>query len=328
MGSKVQRKCWDFYLSQARRIWNHLPSSVRARPIGRRYARYLDRMVRLHADRKQAVATFFMRNRPELELLTRLVQGKSYGSDLNMTILACSKGAEVYSMVWSIRSARPDLQLKINAVDISQEILDFASRGVYSFERPGSNSTDSYEDLQRNTDKDQNAWIFERMSQEDVAEMFELEGSQARIRPHLKQGIAWILGDARSSFLREDLGLQDIVVANRFLCHMQPQEAKACLSNIAAMVKPGGYLFVSGVDLEVRSSVAVEMGWQPVPELIREIHDGDQSIRRGWPVEYWGLEPLDDTRLDWQTRYASVFKIAGHEASIDLEVATAERQGR
>lgn len=55
-------------------------------------------------------------------------------------------------------------------------------------------------------------------------------------------------------------GLQDIVVANRFLCHIQPEEAEACLRNVARLVKPGGYLFVSGVDLGVRTKVARDLG--------------------------------------------------------------------
>ena len=326
--SRLQQKGWDFYLSQARRVWNHLPASVRALPFGRKYARYLDRMVRLHVDRKQAVATFFMRNRPELELLDSLVGRKSYGSCLNITILACSKGAEVYSMVWGIRSKRPDLQLKITAVDISQEIVNFAARGIYSAERPEETSADRSEGVQQTTDKDQNAWIFERMSNAEIGAMFEMEGNQARIQSYLKQGITWICGDAGSSHLKETLGPQDIVVANRFLCHMQPEEAKACLHNIGGMVKSGGYLFVAGIDLDVRSSVALEMGWHPVPDLMREIHDGDQSIRRGWPVEYWGLEPLDDSRRDWQIRYASVFQIGGQEPTIAIESAAAEHVGK
>jgi hypothetical protein len=76
-------------------------------------------------------------------------------------------------------------------------------------------------------------------------------------------------------------------VANRFLCHMHPEEAEECLCNLARLVKPGGYLFVSGVDLGVRTKVARELGWRPVTELISEIHEGDPSLRRGWPLEYW-----------------------------------------
>jgi hypothetical protein len=37
------------------------------------------------------------------------------------------------------------------------------------------------------------------------------------------------------------------------------------------MVKPDGYLFVSGVDLDVRTKVARDLGWKPVSDLLREI---------------------------------------------------------
>lgn len=115
--------------------------------------------------------------------------------------------------------------------------------------------------------------------------------------------------DAGDPQLIGSLGLQDLVVANRFLCHMQPAAAEKCLRNVARLVKPGGYLFVSGIDLDVRTKVARDLGWKPVTDLIREIHDGDVSLRRGWPLEYCGLEPFDDRQPDWQMRYASVFQI-------------------
>jgi hypothetical protein len=88
-------------------------------------------------------------------------------------------------------------------------------------------------------------------------------------------------------------------------------QAEDCLRNLARLVKPGGYLFVSGVDLGVRSKVARKLGWRPVAELISDIHEGDPSLRRDWPLEYWGLEPFDQGRVDWKTRYASVFQHGG-----------------
>jgi hypothetical protein len=173
-----------------------------------------------------------------------------------------------------------------------------------------------------------NGSMFERMSREEIDAMFEVDGEQATIRPYLKQGITWICGDAASSSLSAAIGLQDIVVANRFLCHMRPEAAEPCLRNLAKMVKPEGYLFVSGVDLDVRTRVALEMGLEPLPEL-REIHDGDDSIRGGWPTEYWGLEPLDDRRMNWQIRYASVFKMGEKMPSECLEFASeARKSGR
>jgi hypothetical protein len=46
-----------------------------------------------------------------------------------------------------------------------------------------------------------------------------------------------------------------------------------------------------------------------VTELIREIHDGDPSLRQDWPLQYWGLEPFDGRRSDWKMRYSSVFQV-------------------
>ena len=247
--------------------------------------------------------------------MRRLLTQKAHGSRLDISVLACSKGAEVYSILWAIRSARPDLKLTTHAVDISQEILEFAERGVYS--RNGSDVSQAPEhesiaargDVNWNTCRDQTGSIFERMTEEEMQEMFEVEGDQARVRPWLKEGIIWLRGDAGDPELAGVLGPQDMVVANRFLCHMEPAAAEACLRNIGRLVRPGGYLFVSGIDLDVRTRVAREMGWKPVTDMMREVHEGDVSLRNGWPLEYWGLEPFDDGRPDWTIRYASVFQI-------------------
>ena len=156
---------------------------------------------------------------------------------------------------------------------------------------------------------DQNAAIFERMTDEELDAIFEMEGDQARVRSCSRRESIWLRGDACDPELVGVLGPQDIVLANRFLCHMKPAAADRCLRNIARLVKPGGYLFVSGIDLDVRTRVARGMGWKPVTDLIRDIHEGDPSLRSGWPLEYWGLEPFCDNRSDWKIRYASVFEI-------------------
>ena len=45
---------------------------------------------------------------------------------------------------------------------------------------------------------------------------------QARVKPWLREGITWQLGDASSPELLHLLEPQDIVVASNFLCHMEP----------------------------------------------------------------------------------------------------------
>ena len=101
---------------------------------------------------------------------------------------------------------------------------------------------------------------------------------------------------------------------------MDPPDAEKCLRNLIRLVKPGGYLFVSGVDLDVRTRVARDLGWAPVKDLMPEIHDGDYSVRADWPWRWWGLEPLNRRREDWELRYASVFRIGQQESSIPTKV--------
>jgi chemotaxis protein methyltransferase CheR len=311
----VFRRYSGAYLFQSEWIWRHLPVFLQRCSVGRGYGRHLHALVRRQAERGQYFATYFLRNRPELELMRRLLDQKPRGSRVDVSVLACSKGAEVYSVMWTIRSARPDLAVTIHAVDISEEIVRFAEGGVYSCKNssvsqaPDHDANSGRGDLDWNTRRDQQSSIFERLTAEEVEAIFEIEGGQARVRSWLREGIIWMSGDASDAALVSRLGPQDMVMANRFLCHMEPPSAEKCLRNIARLVKPGGHLFVSGIDLDVRTRVAKGLGWKPVTELMREIHEGDPSLEQGWPLEYWGLEPFCDDDSDWTTRYASVFQI-------------------
>ncbi len=284
----------NLFIRINRRVWNHLPPSIINLAATRSYGVFLNRLARLSAIRKQNSSTFFFRNRPELELIRRLSDQKPKGSTLRLLVLACSTGAEVYSILWTIRLARPDLKVITHAVDISKEALEFAQKGVYSLTPPHMEQVP----------------IFERMCQAEIEDLFDHEGKRLKIKSWLKEEITWYLGDARDPEIVNVLGCQDIVVANRFLCHMDPPDAERCLRNIARLVNPGGYLLVSGVDLDVRTKVACDLGWEPIQDLIEEIHEGDPSLRDSWPCGYWGLEPLNKRIGDWKNRYASSFRLA------------------
>ena len=124
--------------------------------------------------------------------------------------------------------------------------------------------------------------------------------------------------------LNHTIGLQDLVVASNFLCHMENRCAEECLRNLAGFVSPGGYLFVSGVDLDVRTKVALDLGWKPVSELWAEIHDGDPSVRADWPWQWWGVEPIDRRRPDWQARYTCAFQIGTQDSEADSALTPRE----
>jgi len=280
------------YLRLNEWIWRYLPNSVAMNPAIQGYGRFLHSLVCLDANRRQFFGTFFLRNRPQLELIRRLCAQNRNGAPLNIAVLGCSNGAEVYSILWTIRSVRPDLKILVNAVDISKEVLELAQKGVYSLKAP-----ELVGEL-----------IFKRMAEEEIREMFDIEGDHVKIKEWIKDGIFWRTGDAGDPGILNALGPQDVVVANNFLCHMVPEEAERCLRNIRRLVKPGGYLVVSGIDLDVRTKVASDLGLEPTVDLLEEIHNGDSRLRREWPWQYWGLEPLDKSRRDWKTRYASIFQ--------------------
>jgi len=281
------------YLRLTDWVWRRLPRWIAAFGPVVSYGRFLHSLAGLHSAREMFLGTFFFRNRPELELIRRLADPTARRRPVKIAVLGCSNGAEAYSIRWTLRSMHPGTQFVMHAVDISAAALECAREGVYSR---------GVSDLVREP-------ICALMTAEEIREMFDAEGERLAIKPWLKEGITWRAGDAGDPGMRDALGPQDIVVANRFLCHMAPADAERCLRGIARLVAPGGHLFVSGVDLDVRTKVASDLGWKPVRDLLEGIHDGDRSLRVDWPCKYWGLEPLDKTRPDWGIRYAAAFQV-------------------
>jgi CheR methyltransferase, SAM binding domain len=275
------------------RIWSRLPVPVRDLRSVRAYGGWLHAAVCRRANRQMYMGTQFHRNRPAQELMRRLADRSDPGSPFTITVLGCSIGVEVYSILSTLRSSRPGLEFAVQAVDISPEAVHVAEQGVYS----------------QATSEMVHSRIFDGLTRVERTEMFDWDGDEATIKPWLRDGITWHVDDASDPSLPQRLGPQELVVANNFLCHMSPRAARPCLRNVGRLVTDGGYLFVTGVDLDVRTGVAIEQGWEPISELRGEIHDGDPLVRADWPWRWWGLEPLDQHRRDWETRYTAAFRV-------------------
>ena len=283
----------NFYLRLNGRLWRRLPDSFSSLWPVRSYGNLLHSWARRYGFRAQALSTFFLRNRPQLELIKRLIDRRAEADLLRVAVLGCSTGVEAYSIALRIRSARPDLKLDLHAVDISKRAVEFGKCGRYSL--VASQLTDTN--------------IFERMNETEMMELFDRDGDTVTVKSWIKEAINWRVGDVTEPETISALGAQDIVTANNFLCHMPPVMAERCLRNIARLVRPYGYLVVSGVDLDVRKKVAEDLGWRPVDELLEEIHEGDPCMKTFWPWHYAGLEPLNKKRSDWKRRYAAAFQV-------------------
>lgn len=290
--SELRERLERRLLDAGERVWARLPRAVCDTRALRRCGGWAHISVRRRADREMYLGTQFLRNRPALELMRRLAERGERSGPLRVAVLGCSIGAEVYSIVWALRRDRPALELSVHALDISPEVIVHARTGSYSPEHAAL----------------VHAEIFAGLSEDERDAMFDWDGATGSVKTWLRDGIDWLVADACDPELAGRLGPQDLVVASNFLCHMPPEAARRCLRNIARLVAPGGHLFVSGVDLDIRTEVAREQRWEPVAELREQIHDGDRLVRADWPWRWWGLEPLDRRRADWETRYSAVFR--------------------
>jgi chemotaxis methyl-accepting protein methylase len=319
------------FLRLNQHAWKILPRFFASRPPLVWYGHFLHELARIQGERAQAFNTFFLRNRPELALIQRLAANKK---EVRLAVLGCSTGAEVYSIAWAIKTARTGLRLSLQAVDISHEAVEFAKRAAYGRKaKEGRQKVRDYMAAGRwNVGQPgsellgaEGAEIFERLTPTEMAELFDFDDDVATVKSSIRDGINWHVADVRSPELLESIGLQDIVVASNFLCHMESTEAERCLRNIARMVAPHGYIFVTGVDLDVRTKIAQELGWKPVLDLLEEVHNGDLCLRGQWPCQYAGLEPLNKGRSDWKLRYAAAFQVgSGSADSVALRDIEAE----
>jgi chemotaxis protein methyltransferase CheR len=271
-------------------VWRHLPESILSTTLFRTCGKRIHQVIS-HKDRESSggycrcTDTRFFRNMALLEVLRDLAVKKAVGTGLSIASIGCSTGAELYSLLWFVRSTRPDLEIKACGLDISKSVIAKASAGIFS---------KSDEEL---------AYLSER----DVAALFDNGGEVLRIKPFLSRGLKWLVADALDSGLSNILEPHDLVLANNFIGPFFEEKAEKCLLNISHIVKPNGYLVLFGMDLDLRTRWVKRQGYLPITDRIEQVHVGDRAML-DWPWTRWGLEPLDKGRADWQTRYAVVFQ--------------------
>lgn len=243
-------------------------------------------LVRKYQDRYVSEYTRFFRNQPQLDVLLQLSREKIKGSEVRLAVLGCSNGAELYSAIWTIRSTRPDLNVRSVGLDISASAIDTACKALYA--RDGDEMRDVTDEIRE--------------------AMFEIENGMLKVKGCVRQGATLMVEDAGNPQLPARLGPQDYVIASNFLIHLPNQLAETCLLNIARLVTPGGYVFVWGVDLDIKTRIMKALKMEPVMQNLEDIHMADKRAREVWPLKWWGLEPLDKNRPDWKVRYCTVFR--------------------
>ena len=287
---KALRSAGALLFEASRRIWGAFPVSWRVRWPLRAYGGFLQRLARLRQARAQSSWTCFLRNRAEIAYIGALGRAVRDGGRLSVAIFGCSTGAEAFSASYALRDSAGRIAIEIHASDISPANVAAAQAGRFAAGGPE----------------------LEGLSAAEIVALFEpSEDGSLLVREPWRAPVRFAVADAMDPALARDVGTHDIVIANKFLCHMPEEAARRCLRNIVGTVRPGGVLLVSGVDLDVRSAIARDLGLIPDEAALAALHDGDITLRRGWPFDYWGLEPLDRAKADYAFRYAAAFRKPG-----------------
>jgi chemotaxis methyl-accepting protein methylase len=276
-------------------LWHRFPQDSRRRLPLRKVEKLIYNFSARISNRQQSNSTWFLRNTPLLYTLCELISSRAQPQPLKLCSVGCSTGAELYSLLWLLRRAQPQLNLLPVGVDQSPSVVERARLGKYQREGPELKDLDD----------------------ELLRDMFDPAGSDWQIKNWVAQGVQWIVGDATRAELLAQIGAQDVVLANNFLIHMQKPQAEACLTNLLDLLKPGGLLVCRGTDLDIRQKIVKKFGLIPVLTRIEEIHgaDPERDAPTGWPWRYWSLEPLDKNRKDWRERYATILRVPAENSS-------------
>jgi len=265
-----------------------------------RTGRYIYRRFTRNTVRLQSHYTQFMRNPPLLSLIGALALQYPLNGHVKIASIGCSTGAELYSVLHSVRKFRSDLQLTALGIDISAAVVEVARQGIYHPDVPAAEGS-SY------------AAGRAEVASVDVPSLSEilqpLPDGSVQVKDWLRRDVTWLTADATDGRLLDLIGQQDLVLANNFMGPMEDPLAERCLRNMMRLVAPGGYLIVDGVDLDIKTKVLKASGFQPVLTSQDEIWASDGS-KRGWPWLRWALEPLDRREPDWAVRYTVIFHLA------------------
>lgn len=244
------------------------------------------RVICRYQEKQVALYTRFFRNPPLLDALTHLQLNGADDGVLRVAILGCSDGAEVYSVVQTLRLAYPGAKVKCIGLDVSEAAVLAAREGIWA--------SDSNE--------------LEGVPAQMLDIMFDRRDGALVIKESLREGVIFRVGDACDQRLLETIGPQDLVMANNFLVHLPDKVAEACISNIEKLIVPGGVFVVWGVNLNIKTRVIKLLGLKPLLYNIEKIYQADQAALKAWPLKWWALEPSDFTRSDWDVRYCTIFQ--------------------
>jgi chemotaxis methyl-accepting protein methylase len=207
---------------------------------------------------------------------------------LEILVFACCSGAEAFTLAHIIEKHFPGLRYRIRGFDLVEKVIETARAGVFTREEvyQGPFVTDEY-----------------------VREAFDvLEDGKYRVKPSLRASTSFAVGDLLDQRFIDSLGTADMVLAQNVLFHLPRPQARVAFGHLHETLKPGGALFVNGMDTDMRVSLSKKLELEPLDYLVEEIHN-DARVDRGsgWAANYWGRRPFTKNTREWLRKQGTIF---------------------
>ena len=253
-------------------------------------------------NRNQSHDTWFLRNVPQAKVLANLIQRDfETGSTVRVASIGCSTGAELYSLLYILKSNCPDLKFISQGVDICPSVLEVARKAIYNINEHSTMKGSTYYAGTKE---------LAYLTSESRVALFENDkDSNVKVKEWIRSDTTWHNLSAEDPALAGIIGTQDVVLAKNFLGPMDDNLAVKCLLNIIPLVRPGGYLVIDGIDLNLKAHILPQLKVTPIIHQLKEIYYEDSS-KVGWPWVRWANEPMDLRRADWKYRYCSIFRVS------------------
>jgi len=210
------------------------------------------------------------------------------GQHVEIVLMACSSGAEVYTLASWLMHQVPQLSFHITASDLHQSMVDKAALGEY---------------------KPEEALQSEYITPEFIEQTFIKRGDVYAVKPEIREKATFVQADLLDSQgLAGRFGPAQLVLAQNVLFHLKPEQARVAFGNLYRMLAPKAALLVEGMDQDLRIELTKQYGLEPLLENHRRIYvETRVHTPRDWWNYYWGSEPYFPLRSERERRYGTIF---------------------
>lgn len=206
---------------------------------------------------------------------------------VKIIMFGCCNGAEAYSLSYALKSNHPNLNFSIDAYDIVEDLIKEARTGRYQATQVKGSRF---------------------MTPQTANDMFESYGDMLKVAPTYAAPTRFAVQDITDNHFLSTLPQADMIFAQNILFHLPRDKAEGAFKSLAKRLAKPGYLFVNGMDTDMRVKLSKQLELDPVTDLLEEIHE-EARVDRGedWAYFYWGREPFNPKIKDADRYFGTIF---------------------